>query len=361
MKRPAAPWDPDVDDVFVCAAVRKVAPDTATIVLAPRHDSSVTFAAGQYVTIEFAIDGRQVSRCYTIASPPTRPERLSITVQRAASGAVSPWLHDGGLTVGSTVRLGPPQGEFTLERHPAPAYLFLTAGSGVTPALSVLREAYDLASDIDLVLVHSQRRASDVPYRRELDEITSLLPRVRMHVLCSAPDPADPTDHPVATRGRLDADLLARLVPDLAEREIFICGPDGYRSDARAAARASGAVDARIHEETFTLEPAAPTAPAAPADRTAPSGTGFRIEFRDHAASVDCVPGSSVLDAAIAAGLPLAFSCAQGLCGTCKSTLICGEVDMQHAGGIRPREIAAGKILLCCSTPRSDLVIATQS
>jgi len=73
--------------------------------------------------------------------------------------------------------------------------------------------------------------------------------------------------------------------------------------------------------------------------------------------TVECPADTTILDAAMAAGLTLPSSCAQGLCGTCKSTLLAGEVDMRHNGGIRPREIAAGKVLLCCSRPRSDLVV----
>jgi ferredoxin len=72
---------------------------------------------------------------------------------------------------------------------------------------------------------------------------------------------------------------------------------------------------------------------------------------------VPCEPGTYILDAALRAGLTLPSSCGEGMCGTCKSTLVSGSVDMSHNGGIRPREIAAHKILLCCSTPLEDLVI----
>lgn len=348
MTRPLPRWSADVDDVFVCTAVRPVAPDVATVVLAPRIASTVAFEAGQYVPVEFALDGGPVQRCYTIASPPTRPERLAITVRRTAAGVVSPWLHGGGLALGQTVHVGPPQGEFTTARHPARSYLLLTAGSGITPALSILREAYDLGTDLDVVLVHSQRSGHDVPYRAELAWIASMLPRVRLRFVCRDADPADPA----VTSGRLGPDLLARLVPDTADREVFVCGPDGYRAAAREATLACGAAGHRIHEETFTYSAPVRLAPTPPL-----AGAMHRVEFRDHGVEVECAAGSTLLDAALAAGLRLPFSCTQGLCGTCKSTLVAGDVDMQHNGGIRPREIANGRILLCCSTPRSDLVV----
>jgi ferredoxin len=132
----------------------------------------------------------------------------------------------------------------------------------------------------------------------------------------------------------------------------------------RAAALGAGVTAPRIHEESYTFdlvetigEPA-----EAPGVVSADLSTGsetFAIEFTGRQTTVPCPPGSTVLEAAMSAGLDVPSSCTQGLCGTCKSTLTSGEVDMQHAGGIRPREIAAGKILLCCSRPLTDLVIAS--
>ena len=354
MSRPHRPWDPAEDDAFVCRAVRSVAPGVKTVVLAPNQASMIKFEAGQYVTIEFDVNGRSIDRCYTIASPPTRPESIAITVKRTEGGAVSRWLHDGGIAPGSVVRVGEPQGAFTLAAHPSSAYLLLTAGSGITPALSMLRTLYDLGDTCDIVLVHSQRRLADVPYREELDWMARHIPGLRISYLCS--DTAADTDHPHLAQGRLDAQALSSLVPDAAAREVLACGPQQYRDAARAATTAIGCAPHRFHEESFTFEPPQPQPHAAPAiSGIAPSG--FQVELRDHGVTIECAPDMTILDAAAAAGLTLPSSCAQGLCGTCKSTLISGEVDMRHNGGIRPREIAAGKVLLCCSRPKSDLVV----
>ena len=342
-------WDPSADDAFVCQAVRAVAPGVKTVVLAPSRPSAVRFEAGQYVTIEFDVDGTPVNRCYTIASPPTRPDRIAITVKRAGRGTVSGWLHDGGLAAGSVVRIGEPQGSFTLAAHPARSYLLLTAGSGITPALSILRTLYDLGADRDVTLVHSQRRPADVPYRDELDLMARHQPGLRIHYLCGDAAGDDPARSVVA--GRLGPDVLARLVPDAAAREVLACGPASYRAEARAAVTANGGAPERFQEESYTFEAAGEV----PADAR-PAGA-FRVEFRDHGVTVDCPAGSTLLAAAEAAGLTLPSSCAQGLCGTCKSTLVSGEVDMRANGGIRPREVAAGRVLLCCSRPLTDLVV----
>jgi ferredoxin-NADP reductase len=356
VNRPYAPWDPSGDDTFVCQAVRTVTPDMKTVLLAPSRASTVRFEAGQYVTIEFDLGGRTVNRCYTIASPPTRPERIAITVKRSHDGAVSRWLHDGGIGPGSIVRIGAPQGDFTIAAHPAPAHLLLTAGSGITPALSMLRTVYDLGAECDIVLVHSQRRAAEVPYREELDWIARHVPGLRIHYLCS--DAADTAPESGVVGGRLGPEVLATLVPDAATREVLACGPAAYRAAARAAATAIGCAPHRFHEESFTFDEqrAEPNLSRSDGQDGPPPGS-FRIEFRDHGVTVECAADRTILEAAAAAGLTLPSSCTQGLCGTCKSTLIAGEVDMTHSGGIRPREIAAGKVLLCCSRPKSDLVV----
>ena len=374
MRRPLPAWDPAVDDTFVCTAVRSVAPDVLTVVLAPLAASTVAFDAGQYVVVEFDVDGEPVQRTYTLASPPTRPERLAITVKRTAGGRVSRWLHDGGLRPGTHVRVSPPDGSFTRQAHPAPAHLLLTAGTGITPALSMLRELHDLGEAPDVSLVHAQTRAADTPYAEELSWMARQLPGLRVHLVCREASPGPFSPESVVT-GRLDADLLGRLVPDLHSREVLVCGPPAYRAAASSAAAALGVPASRVHEESFLLDATEPVAPAGAVvvveqpPAAASSGLGalaeaeaagtFSVVFRDRGVTTTCDAGTTLLDAAAAAGLSLPYSCAQGLCGTCKSTLVSGEVDMHHAGGIRPREIAAGKILLCCSTPLSDVEIAS--
>ncbi len=144
-------------------------------------------------------------------------------------------------------------------------------------------------------------------------------------------------------------------MPDLAEREVFICGPEPYRQAVRGLLASAGVDPGRCHEESYVLA-GAPAAPA-PALPDAATGTGFAVEFRRSGRVVRCEPGSTLLDAALRAGVSVPFSCGEGMCGTCKSTLLQGHVDMQHAGGIRPREIAQGQVLVCCSTPLDDLVI----
>ncbi|RFU82651.1 hybrid-cluster NAD(P)-dependent oxidoreductase [Streptomyces triticagri] len=338
--RPAGTPPPAwADGLLVCRQIHDATADVRTFALEPTEPRLFRHDPGQFLTLLLDIDGAQVERCYTISSPPTRPDLLTITVKRVPGGLVSNWLHDH-LVPGGTVWARGPLGDFSIARHPAPKYLFLSAGSGVTPLMSMTRALYDLAHAVDVVFVHSARSFDDIIFRRELEFIATVAPHIRV-------------THLLDDRGeQLSAALLQELAPDLLEREVFTCGPGGYMESVRDMLSATGFPPARYHEESFTFEPAAGTAPEGATGRTA-----FKVEFARTGRTVDCDPSTTVLAAASRAGITLPASCAQGMCGTCKTTLLSGRVDMQHNGGIRPREIAADKILLCSSKPLDDLVI----
>lgn len=326
------------DGLLVCRRVHDVTRDVRTFVLAPTEPRLFRHDPGQYLTLCLDIDGTPVERCYTISSAPTRPDLATITVKRVPGGPVSNWLHDH-LTPGDTVWARGPLGRFTINEHPAAKYLFLSAGSGVTPLMSMTRTLYDLDHPVDVVFVHSARTYDDVIFRRELDLIAATAPDFRVRHLLD--------DHGEA----LDARLLRETAPDFAEREVFTCGPAGYMAAVRDILTAEGFDMAHHHEESFAFETPRPAEPGAV------TGTGFTVRLARTGRTVECDADTPVLAAAAREGITLPASCAQGMCGTCKTTLLSGSVDMRHAGGIRPREIAADKILLCCSTPLEDLVI----
>jgi ferredoxin-NADP reductase len=346
-------WDPDVDDVLICRAVRTVTPTISTFVLAPRTPQLFRFRAGQHLVFAFDIGGREVLRSYSMSSPPTRPDTVNITVRRRDGGVVSSWLHDE-LIPGRAVRaISTPLGDFTLEDHPAAAYLLLAAGSGITPFLSMLREMHDTGTDLDVVLAYGARTPAELACSAELTQLAAEIPGVRL-LLVPSTAPEDWSGQ----RGRISADLLRRAVPDLLSRMVLTCGPEPFMHDVQQYLLALGCAADRLHRESFTFaDPAVSLAlEAAPASDHL-SHSGFDVEFRHLGRTVHSPPGSTVLQAAAAAGLTLPSSCSQGLCGTCKSVLVSGEVDMQHGGGIRPKEIARGRFLPCCSVPLTSLVV----
>ena len=168
-------------------------------------------------------------------------------------------------------------------------------------------------------------------------------------------------------RGFLSIEMLQLLAPDLTERVVFCCGPAPYMAAVRRMLFEAGLDMQNYHEESFSFEDLtmkefssrATTDAAADEEGrgAAPDAKTYSVEFVRSGRTFTCADDENVLDAAYAAGLSPSSSCGQGMCGTCKTTVLSGTVDMQHNGGIRPREIAQNKVLICCSKPLSDLTI----
>ncbi|MBN9247108.1 MAG: 2Fe-2S iron-sulfur cluster binding domain-containing protein [Hyphomicrobium sp.] len=348
-------WNADEDDTLICAHVRQETHDVKSFLFRTESPRLFRFRPGQFITLELAIDGEVINRCYTISSPPTRPDTLSITVKRHPGGKVSNWLHDN-MRPGAKIKALGPSGEFSCTLHPGPKYLFLSGGSGVTPLMSMARTLYELGDDHDVVFVHSARSPRDIIFRHELAMMAHGTSNFRTAFVCEKI--AETRDWSAPT-GYLSLPLLKSIVPDLAAREIFCCGPEAYMANVRAMLREAPFDMAHYHEESFSFERQGvplPEAEAAAPGAAAPVDT-FKIEFTRSGRTIECRPDQFILDAARAAGMRLPFSCSKGVCGTCKSKKLSGQVEMKHGGGIRQREIDAGMILICCSKPLENVTI----
>ncbi|WP_184038364.1 hybrid-cluster NAD(P)-dependent oxidoreductase [Paraburkholderia sp. Cpub6] len=358
-----ARWNSDADDTLECCQVRSETHDVKSFFFRAPSGRAFVFEPGQFITLELEIDGERVNRCYTISSAPTRPHTISITVKRVPGGPVSNWLHDH-LHAGMQVRVLGPAGEFTCARHPARKLLFLSAGSGITPLMSMSRAHHELGEDSDIVFVHSARTPDDIIFARELDLIAANQAHFRTAFVCERVGTR--TNWPGIT-GFLTLPLLKLIAPDFLEREIFTCGPAPYMQAVRNLLDEGSFDRQHYHEESFSFETvsevAAQLAEAHVAhtlsDACAPAETAtrFKVSFTRSHREIECGGGQHVLDAAKQAGVRLPASCTQGMCGTCKVKLVSGEVAMKHAGGIRQREIDQGMVLLCCSKPLTDLVV----
>lgn len=340
--------------------ITQVTHDVKTFELRAGWMTAVDFAPGQYVTMRIPELG--LERCYSISSAPFGTNIFTITVKRVPGGVVSTHLHDN-VRVGDRLHVDGPYGLFSTSFHQAERHLFLSAGSGITPIMSMVRSllARQGGFGTDIVFVHSASTPLDIIFRAELEQLAEVA-GVNVTILCSRDSE---TEAWAGRRGRIDASTLAEVVPDAADRETFVCGPGPYMEAVRPLLAEAGVTSARMHEESFVFA-------TSPADRLAKAGarakaagvgvvggTGMShlVEFAVSGRAVDCDESTTVLDSALDAGLSVPSSCSEGACGTCKSVLVSGEVEMKHAGGIRPKEIAAGKFLPCCSTPLTDIVV----
>lgn len=351
-------WEGDLDGPLVCEQVQQVTHDVRTFVFRTAAGHRFRHQPGQYVTVSPQIEGSVVSRCYTITSPPTRPHRLAITVKRVPGGVVSNYLHDH-LSAGVELHVDGPFGNFVMAHQPADRHLFLSAGSGITPLMAMTRTIHDLGQAADVAFVHFARTPQDVIFRAELDSIAQAHSGIRLtHVV----ENDSSTTSWSGLRGRLSTGLLAATVPDLAARVAFVCGPAPFMSAAQNALVGLGLPPEQYHQESFVFEDLARELlpggePSEPTPSVTDGRVGFEVVLSKTGRTITCRPDQFILDAALEAGVTLPSSCGLGMCGTCKTNLLEGTVDMFHQGGIRQREIDQGKVLICCSRPTSPLVI----
>lgn len=350
---PLLAWDCDQNNTLVCCQVRQETHDVKSFFFRPPKPGLFHFLPGQFITLELPIDGATVHRSYTISSSPTRPHTISITVKRKVGGLVSNWLHDN-IKFGSRLSVLAPAGEFTCALAPADKYLFLSGGSGITPLMSMSRAFHELAEDRDIAFVHSARSPDDIIFRNELELMAFNQSHFRSAFICEKVGAEQQAN---VISGFLDFNTLQLTTPDFLEREVFTCGPEAYMAAVRAMLEKAGFDMQHYHEESFNFADLGLTETQPEANAGAVSGESFAVELTSSKATIQCAPNQFVLNAAHAAGFRLPSACSKGLCGTCKSKLISGKVDMKHGGGIRPREIEQGLFLPCCSKPLSNLVI----
>ncbi|SDS46689.1 Ferredoxin-NADP reductase [Brevibacterium sandarakinum] len=370
--------DAELTGMVECVSITEVTHDVKSFELFAPWLARIDFEPGQYVTVR--IPELDLERCYSIASAPFGTNTFTLTVKRVDGGAVSTHLHDV-LAVGDRVHVDGPYGLFSTSFHPAAKHLFVCGGSGISPIMSMVRSllARPAGTLTDIVLIHNAATPADIIFRPELEQLDEV-PGVRVVTMCSRDSAAEVW---AGRRGRITRETLAEVVPELADRETFVCGPADYMSAVRIMLDELGVLGSRVHEESFVFaktpaerlarKGAAADASTAGGVEASAAGIGashppgavcggspllsFGIDFTTSGKHVDCDPETTVLDAAVEAGMVFPSSCEEGMCGTCKSVLVSGEVEMNHAGGIRPKEIAAGKFLPCCSTPLSDLVV----
>ncbi|WP_210639477.1 hybrid-cluster NAD(P)-dependent oxidoreductase [Pseudomonas sp. Tri1] len=345
-------WNSGEQKTLQCCAVRQETHDVKTFIFRCTDFSALSYEPGQFITISPVIDGQTVARCYTLSSSPTRPFAFSITVKRVPGGAVSNWLHNN-LKPGDSLKASGPAGSFTPVGHPATKLLYLSAGSGVTPLMSMTRAACDMAGNLDIVFVHSARTPTDIIFHAELTRMQSAMPGLRVISVCEGLGDTAQWQQPI---GRLDLALLSQHVPDFQEREIFTCGPQGYMDAVKSLLREAAFDFSHYHQESFdiaALNEESLTEQATPLDQQ----DVFTVTLSRSGKTFSMPSNQTVLSAAKKAGAIVPSSCSQGVCGTCKTALLQGTVNMSHNGGIRQREVDKGLRLLCCSKPTSDLVL----
>ncbi|WP_079051659.1 ferredoxin reductase [Streptomyces sp. FR-008] len=287
-------------------AVRPETRDAATVVIRPGRGWR-GHTAGQYVRIGVDVDGVRLWRAYSITSPTDRQDGcVTITVKAILDGKVSNHLVRRAKP-GTLIQLDQATGDFVLPQAKPAKVLFLTAGSGITPVMGMLR---DTAFD-DAVMIHCAPQPQDVIFRSELHGLAAAgkLRLIEVHTV---------------TDGMLDIARLDELVPDWAERETWACGPTGLL-DAADEHWSRHGVQERLHTERFR-------------PGTVVAGDGGEVTFSATGKTVDADDATPLLDIGEEAGVLMPSGCRMGICFGCVTPLRAGSVRDLRTGEITAAE-----------------------
>lgn len=313
---------------------RVEAHDAVTLVLKPnRHVGS--FVAGQHVNVGVEVNGRRVTRSYSLSNAPRRDGRLEITIKHVPGGVVSTHLCQH-LKVGDVLEIGPAFGELTLPAKPEGAWLFLAAGSGITPLMSLIRQLANQNMPVNLTLAYWARTRADVCFARELQELAQRYPRFKLHLILTR-EPHRLADE---LSGRISSELLTQMVDNLGEQQIYACGPGGFVESARAVTGAAQLFKA----EAFT--------PATPIDLHQGNET-VQLKLNRSGKTLTVPAGLSLLSALEAQGVHPRHGCRMGICHTCVCTKLEGTVEDTYTGD-RDAEPDT-TVRICVSRPCTDI------
>ena len=364
--RPAAAGGPPSFQPVPVLAVFEETEDIKTFrMLRPEE---FEFTAGQFLTVRVQVDGKPLVRCYSISSAPEAGGYLEISVKR--QGVVSGMLHST-VRPGSMLSVKRPNGKFTYPDGDDRPIVLLAGGVGITPLISMFRHAVATHPMRPATLILSAKTDKHVPFRRELDLLVERHPQAKVAIVTSGGPFALVTGGgPTGIghySGRINEDLIRKLVPDIANSIYLTCGPGAMMEAMKQLLASLGVPQPQIRYEAFeaavamSKEETVPSAkparkPAAPLPMPAPASGGMQLTLQQSGLTVAVGGSQSLLEAAEAAGVDIPSSCRAGVCLTCRTRLLQGEVDCS-SDSLDDDDRTAGYILPCVSYAKGNCVL----
>lgn len=309
------------------------------------------FAAGQSLTLRRTVAGVEQRRSYSICAPAGSAPRIG--VREVPDGLFSTWLVRE-VRPGDRVEVLPPSGSFRADPAQGGRHLCIAAGSGITPMLSIMATVLR-NPDARVTLLYGNRTTSSVMFAEELADLKDAHhDRLDLvHVLSREPRDVE------LFSGRLDGDrlrdLLTLVVPVGDMDHVWLCGPFGMLTEARAVLAELGVPAERVHFELFWVDEPPPE--LRHPDRVVDGATSEVTVILDGRSTTSAMSQDKrLLDAAQEIRADLPFACKGGVCGTCRAKVCAGEVDMVRNYALEPEEVAAGFVLTCQTYPVSDEV-----
>jgi ferredoxin-NADP reductase len=306
---------------------------------------------GQFLTFEWIIDGRPLTRSYSICSSPLQRGYIEITPKRVENGCVSRYLNERA-EVGLTVKARGPYGKFYFDESQHKRIVLIAAGSGVTPMMAMLKYIDNRCIPTEATLIYCVRTRQDVFFRSELSQLQTRLRQFRWVTVLS-----QPSSEWAGWKGRLRREILEREVQKPLEATFFLCGPPAFMELSRSLLADFGVVPSRILQESF--------GGAVPGKkRFSGSGEDIRtgagspeVTFARSAVAFPVSPEETLLESSERNGVLMPSGCRRGSCGTCATKLLRGRVKMESEEALSDQMRSQGYILPCVSRALENVTL----
>ena len=350
---------------FHSLRVKKVQKETedcvsVTLDVPQQLQETFYFKQGQNLTIRKTLNGREQRRNYSICTSPFDGV-LKVAVKKVDGGVFSTWANES-LKAGDFLDVMPPTGKFYTPLNPAQSknYVAVTAGSGITPILSIIKTTLLTEPHSNFTLVYGNRTKNSIIFKEELEALKDkFIDRFRVYHILSR----EKSDTPI-NYGRIDVEKLDLLFDKVIDKtrcdEFFLCGPEEMTFCIKNYLEAKGVAGQKIHFELFTIPGQKQSTVVHQPSSEVDAGPKAKISVKLDGVLFDFDLGyesESILDAALKQGADLPYACKGGVCTTCKAKIVEGRVRMEVNWGLEPDEVENGFILTCQSHPTTEKVL----
>jgi ring-1,2-phenylacetyl-CoA epoxidase subunit PaaE len=315
-----------------------------------------SFKAGQFLTLKHEINGQDVRRSYSLCSSPNSGE-VKVAIKKIQGGLFSSFAVDQ-LQEGDVLDVGVPAGKFTInfDSSMERKYVFITAGSGITPSISMIKTILVEEPLSTIHLLYGNKTNAETIFHDEIEGLkNSYGTRVGVRYFLSQENGEN-----AITTGRISVDKINQVMsewgPVAAIDGFYLCGPGELIEEAKSTLIDSGVLEDRVHFELFTSK----------SNTTHESDVDENFEVAKVTVGIDDVDytfevkaGKNILAAGLAAGIDIPYSCQGGVCGSCECTVTKGKVELTQNMILSEEEVEEGQALACQAIPKTAEVVLT--
>ncbi len=355
--------------------------DTITIVF--DINKNISYRPGQFLRLKIKIDNEEIVRAYSLCTSPYTDENLAITIKKVEGGVASNYLNNN-LKVGDLIMSDIPRGSFTIDLSSSNQrnLVFIGAGSGITPLMSILKSALFKERNSNIKLIFANSNEESIIYKNDINNLKNEYGD-RFHVIHVLSRPSDSWD---GIRGRINKEILKEIIQTSTfnlfslSTEYFLCGPIGlmetiiktlvdlnvdldnihwesfggalsqFRSSKKGKENSNVLLNTNQNTSRSIIEDK-------PTGITAKNKAAkVRIHYEDVTYNIEVEPNQTILEAALDEDIDLPFACSSGTCNVCQAKCLKGKVEMEEDEGLTQEEIEENYILTCVSRPITDEV-----